>query len=312
VSASLEHLAAQQEALLAVLFSRSAGSPTGPVSDSPAGFATDADTLPIATRIGLLPHAQTLRGLQAYQANGHALAERALNAAYPVTAALIGADSMAALARAFWHAHPPALGDLSQWGATLPGFLEASPSLADVPYLPDVARVDWAVHQAAGAPDASADLSSLARLTQEDPATLGLRLAPGTALVGSRYPVASLVQAHGVGRTDAPDPPDTPPDLAEAGRRLQAGMAEIACVWRADLRPRVTAIDVAETALLQSLMAGNSLLQAVDTACEACAAAGREHPFDVGLWLQRSVVEGRVLGVQTLSPAPLLPSDYKP
>ena len=44
------------------------------------------------------------RGLKAYQANGHALAERALQAAYPVVAQLLGDESFADLARALWHA----------------------------------------------------------------------------------------------------------------------------------------------------------------------------------------------------------------
>ena len=63
------------------------------------------------------------RGLMVNQANGHALAERCLRAAYPVIAQLIGAGSFNALARDLWHSEPPRCGDLAQWGDALPAFL---------------------------------------------------------------------------------------------------------------------------------------------------------------------------------------------
>ena len=43
---------------------------------------------------------QALRGLQAYQGNGHLLAERVLQAAYPVLQQMLGAESFSDLARA--------------------------------------------------------------------------------------------------------------------------------------------------------------------------------------------------------------------
>ena len=161
------------------------------------------------------------RGLMAYQANGHALAERSLLAAYPVIAQLIGTDSFNALARDLWHSHPPRWGDLAQWGDALPAFLADNEQLTEVPYLADVARVEWALHRAAGAPDADSDLPSFARLSTEDPEGLTLRLAPGTALITSAWPVVSLVTAHTTGG----------PTLAEAGQRLRDRLARIAALF---------------------------------------------------------------------------------
>ncbi|WP_326540770.1 HvfC/BufC family peptide modification chaperone, partial [Pseudorhodoferax sp.] len=65
-------------------------------------------------------HSPWARGLAAYQANGHDLAERALRAAYPVVAALVGGDSFATMACELWHRHPPVRGDLACWGDALP------------------------------------------------------------------------------------------------------------------------------------------------------------------------------------------------
>jgi hypothetical protein len=203
------------------------------------------------------------RGLQAYQANGLALAERALGAAYPVLAQLIGDESFAPLARHFWRRHPPGRGDMACWGDVLAAFLEASPQLADEPYLGDVARVEWALHQAATAADAQPDPHSFALLSSADPAELTLTLGAGVFLLASVYPVASIVNAHLLGE----------PALAEAAALLRAGAAEHALVWRQGFKPRVCAITAAEYALLAALQAGSSLEAALDSAL-TCAPIG--------------------------------------
>ena len=66
------------------------------------------------------------RGLKAYQSNGHALAERALRAAYPVVTQLLGDESFADLARALWHAQPPVRGDIACWGESLAVWTQTS------------------------------------------------------------------------------------------------------------------------------------------------------------------------------------------
>jgi len=227
---------------------------------------------------------QTDRGLAAYRANGHAMAERSLLAAYPVISAMIGSDSFASLACDLWHHHPPNGGDLARWGNTLPGFLQDNAQLADVPYLGDVARAEWALHRAAGAPDARPDLPSFARLANEDPQGLALTLAPGSVVVTSRYPVASLVTAH---LTDTPS-------LAEAAQRLREGRAENALIWRQGLRPRIELISPSAAALLRASQMGADLPQALDA---ATLAADPGEDFDFTAWLTRAVTNGLVIGV---------------
>jgi hypothetical protein len=68
-------------------------------------------------------------------------------------ARILGREAFGALAQHFWHAHPPERGDLGEWGADLPDFIASREQLADVPYLPDSARLDWAVHRATRAVD---------------------------------------------------------------------------------------------------------------------------------------------------------------
>jgi len=260
----MSKLARQQQALLAALF---------------AWPPQEAETA-IADYVGY----PWTRGLLAYQANGHALAVRALGAAYPVLGQLLGEDGFAALARAFWHAQPPVKGDVARWGETLPGFLANSPQLQEEPYLPDVARVEWALHCCASAADAQADAASFQLLMQRDPEQLALVLAPGCALVQSAWPVASIMTAHLQAR----------PDFYEVGRRLSAGTAEAALVWREGLRPRVREALPGEAGLVGALCAGRALSAALAGALD----------LDFSAWLPMAVQSGLLLAARPLDAVP--------
>jgi hypothetical protein len=217
------------------------------------------------------------RGLKAYKTNGHCLAERALAAAYPVVAQVLGAESFADLARALWHAHPPTRGDVAQWGEALAFFLQDSVQLAGEPYLPDVARAEWALHCCASAADAAADVSTLALLTTHDPQHLYFGLAPGCAVVRSVWPIASILGVH-LERT---------PTFEVVGQQLRAALAQDALVWRAGLRPRVREAVAGEALFVQALLQGHSVSQALDTALS----------LDFGLWLPMAVQSGLLLRV---------------
>lgn len=221
------------------------------------------------------------RGLQVYRANGLATAQRALAAAFPVLGQLLGQESFAALASAYWQAHPPRHGDLGLWGDTLPGFLARDPQLQSEPYLADAARLEWALHRCAQATDAEADPASFQRLMDEDAARLTLVLAPGCALLASPWPIASIVCAHTTqhGQTL---------DLNTAAERLRAGLGETALVWREGLHPRVRPAWPGEAALLRALQAGQSLATALDGA----------QGLDFGAWLPMAGHTGLLLAVR--------------
>ena len=190
----------------------------------------------------------------------------------------MGAEDFSRMAVHFWHSHPPARGDLAQWGDALPDFLHGNPQLSDEPYLSDVARVEWALHQAAMAVDQVADMASFARLASHHAADQKLRLASGCCVVASRFPVASIIAAH----------LHESPALERAGELLRAGVAENALVWRQGMRSKIRPCGTAEAILIQALANGQTL-------GEALAAADG---LDFGVWLPQAVQEGLVLGVQ--------------
>jgi Putative DNA-binding domain len=202
--------------------------------------------------------------LNAYRANAAALAERALGAAYPTMAQLMGEPSFAAMARDFWRHAPPERGDVGEWGAGLDRFIADQASLAEEPYLADVARLEWAVHQASRARDATPDPLVLDRLRTHDAAQLRLQLAPGSALIASPWPLASIWQAH-------QRPADDPQRFDAVRAAFAAQVQEHAFVVREGWAVRVHALDPGTARFTQSLLSADSLAAALDAAGEAFA-----------------------------------------
>jgi hypothetical protein len=256
-------LATQQQALLDALFN-------WPPQDAARRLAVHA------TGVG----SRAERGLQVYQANGHMLAERALRAAYPVLLQMLGDESFADLARALWHTQPPERGDIAQWGESLAGFVRNSAQLQDAPYLPDVARAEWALHRCDAATDQDGSLTTLALLTTQDPQSLQLLLAPGVATVRSNWPLASLLLAHLEGQ----------PSLTEVGVALQRHSPQDVVVWRSGFQSRLRLAMPGEVELLAALQSGCALAPALTGASD----------LDFPQWLPMAVQTGLVLGVQQL------------
>lgn len=233
------------------------------------------------------------RGLQAYQSHGLALAQRALGAAYPVIAQLVGDENFAAVAQHFWRQQPPICGDIAQWGAGLANFLAAAPQLAAEPYLADVARVEWALHRASFAADALPDPASFACLSAQAPATPSLTLSPGVWLLASAFPVVSLIHTHLLPADDQKSA------LAHAAALLECGTGENALVWRQGFRAQLMRISAAEHALLVALLAGESLDAALTKAAcaEECPSQSTSQPaFDFTKWLANAVKTSLVTG----------------
>lgn len=235
---------------------------------------------------GLRPGPNDLaEGLSAYRANARAIAARALEAAFPVLHQLIGAEDFAAMAWALWREQPPRRGDLAWFGEELPAWLQAGMDRLDEPYLPDVARLEWAVHRAQFAQDHEGPPQGLHRLAEDDPGTLAARFVPGTALVVSAHPVASIWLAHQPEREAEGDA-----RFAEVRAAFEDRRGEAALAWRSGWRVRVTPLPPPLAGFTRDLLAGESLGTAL-------AAADADFSFEA--WLVRALSEGWLAGLQT-------------
>jgi hypothetical protein len=135
-------------------------------------------------------------GLRAYQVNAQATAQRVLAGTYPTVTAMLGEETLHALAIILWAQAPPANGDLGEWGGALPDLIASHPDLANWPWLADSARLDWARHVSERARDAVLDADSLHLLGTAAPEKVRLWLKPCVQMLTSAWPVADLWAAH--------------------------------------------------------------------------------------------------------------------
>ena len=109
---------------------------------------------------------------------------------------------------------------LGEFGDSFSEFLAGFPACAQLPYLPDVARLEWALHAAQHAEDAvPLDLRQLAEIPPETVPRLVFTLDPSLTLLASPWPIDRIWDANQPGAA-----PDTLVDLA-AGRRVSTDPA---------------------------------------------------------------------------------------
>lgn len=191
-------------------------------------------------------------GWAIYQAGYlHNLVE-ALRDVYPVTDRLVGRPCFTHLARSYLRRHPSTQADLHGYGAGFANCLRDCEALAGLPYLPDVARLEWLAHEAFHAADAAPlTEASLARLLAEPPTDLALPPHPSLRLMRSDFPVHRIWQVnqpHWTGGQDV--------DLGLGGVCL--------AVYRDGLEIAILPLEPAAHALALAMMAGRGLGEALE------------------------------------------------
>lgn len=118
---------------------------------------------------------------------------RALSQSFPVVEALVGEPFFAAMALTYVEQTPPTSRLLRSYGDDFAAFIEAFEPAAVVPYLADVARLEFALVEAYYASD-EADLP----VTNQGALGVESQLAwrSSTRLIRSNYPIVSIWQAH--------------------------------------------------------------------------------------------------------------------
>ncbi|NHQ91076.1 MNIO family bufferin maturase [Janthinobacterium lividum] len=191
-----------------------------------------------------------------YRGNLGATWRRTLGHAYPVVLALVGEAFFGGLARAYGRQYPSDSADLNQFGERFADFLAIFPPVTQLPYLPDMARLEWAVHLAHYAADAQGlAAESLAALHPDQLEARCFTLHPACVLLASNWQVAPLWQAHQDGEGQGMFPQD-----------MQ--VASYALVCRPRWKAQVLILDAAAHAALVMLQQGQAFGAALDAAFE--------------------------------------------
>ena len=178
----------------------------------------------------------------------------ALADTFAVTQELVGTPFFRAMAREFAYANPPTSPLLAFYGDTLPDYIEHFPPATSVPYLADVARLEYLRVRAYHASDLEpVRAEAIAAALGDEAALPFLKLAihPAVGVLDSNAAAVSLWAAHqGIGDLAAviPDVPET------------------ALVLRDGLEVEVMRISRATGVFIAALKRGAPLGEAVESA----------------------------------------------
>jgi hypothetical protein len=233
-----------------------------PHAPPPAGVRGRGSELP-ARRFGI------------YRNNVHASLCTALAHTFPVTERLVGKDFFRAMARTFVARELPRTPVLLEYGETLPAFIDGFEPAAGLPYLGDVARLEWAAHEAYHAAEAEPlAREALAAIPAEHVPVITLALHPSLAVVRSAWPVLDILEAQADG----------------AGGRVDAGAGgQDVLVVRPGAEVELRHLPPGAADFIEILRAGRPLGEAAATVA-ACAPA-----FDLAANLQGLLESGALV-----------------
>ena len=179
----------------------------------------------------------------------------ALEATFPVVVRLVDPRFFRFACDRYVRDAPPAGPCLFEYGATFPDFLAAFEPCRHLAWLPDVARLEWAMNAALHAPDTEAlSADTLRALPAGTLETADLALHPSVALLDSPWPVDAVWRANQAGG-------DGVADLGAGGVHL--------CVWRLGDEVVFRALPPAAFAFRRALARDGRLAAAVAAALDA-------------------------------------------
>lgn len=203
----------------------------------------------------------------------------AVISALPMTRTLVGEGFLKKAVRAYIRENLPEEGNLNGYGRTFPAFIRTYAPAANMPYLYDVTRLEWAWEQAYYAEDDIAlDLGELTRMDESDLPRLRLFFRASISLLQSVYPLDQIVDAcRNKGDVEALE-------WEDRGAYM--------LIYRPALHVEMRRISAAEFSFLNALHRGEMIQTAVERACEC------DPSFDVTSVLQTYLAMGICAGYE--------------
>jgi len=227
---------------------------------------------------------QRERRLAVYRNNVRYALLSVLEAAFPVVRQLVGAECFTATALTFVAERPPQLPVLYAYGNDFPDFLTHFRPLAELPWLADMARLEWARNEVLFAAEGEPlTPDQLAAIPADQLVDLRIQTHPAMRWLESPWPIHAIWDAH--------QPDGAPLETVD----LQ--QAETVMTWRQNGVIHQRLLMPGESALLTAFAARQPL-------AEAAEAAVRQDPdFDLSIalarWLNEGVLEQPIMDVFT-------------
>lgn len=236
------------------------------------GTASTADRARLEAHLQESPLLPARQGIEAYRASVNGKLRRSLEQIYPVCHRLVGEEFFQALASSFLERAVSRSPDLGDFGAGFSTFLADFHSVRQLPYLADVALLEWLWHRAFNAPDQPRlNLEALARVPPQHWDRLVFRMPAGASLIESPYPIHRIWEVNSL-----PAAGHGVIDLDQGGIRI--------FVWRDGHTTRLDFPEEPEWQLLQAFARGLSFGHLCQEGSEL---SGARLAALLPLWVQR-------------------------
>lgn len=202
--------------------------------------------------------AQGLSGAEAisiYRSNFLENLSNGLKISFPVVVAILGEACFKYVAYDFALKTPSLSGDLNDYGSDFPAYLRGHPDTETLPYIAEVAALEWAIDLSSREGDtAYVDLAMFATYSADVLLQLKLPIHPACFILQFNWPAHAIWQAHQQENWSKP---------------LQITQGDFfACVARADDTVRTMPLSYTEYVFLNHLAQGHPLGAALCTAQE--------------------------------------------
>lgn len=177
----------------------------------------------------------------------------ALKAAYPTVQKIVGTEFFDAMAGVYVRDHPPTSPLMMFFGEQFPQFLERFEPVKNLPYLPDLARLERARREAYHSADAApCAAEKLGEIPPEKLGEVRLKLHPSVRIVASEHPVFSIWRFNNIEQQKIVVP------------------KEDVLICRPDMTVEMRVLPSGAQIFLSNLQAGQTLGTAATTAAESC------------------------------------------
>jgi hypothetical protein len=211
-----------------------------------ATWVLDGRDVGLAHRVVVPPGVDVSVRLGIYTDGYLARLREALLEAFPAVAKILGDGSLASMVARYRPQVPTGWCNLNYVGRALPNFLLSDRLAEELPFLPDLARLEWCVvecfHARVGEPF---DLATVSNWDLEDWASARIAFQPGVALVSSRWPIHALRAAREHERSEI--------DVDLVGR------PQSVWVYREGFEVVTELLDEIEAGIAQGLLDGQTL-----------------------------------------------------
>lgn len=206
--------------------------------------------------------------------------QQALAEVYAAVRYVLGERAFRELAEGYAARYPSHDFSLTLAGRHLPEFLNGWPRTAQLPFLPDLARLEWKICQAFHAfEEPPVALSALTQLSPADWESARLTFQPSVGVIASAWPILDLWTARAAPRESL--------DLELTGRPQQVA------VFRRGVETHAMPLDAAQYQLLRDLLDGQTLGQA----CGRLAQEGADLPL--ADWFAEWAAAGWIIRLDT-------------